>query len=58
MKRKLRQSLKVLSGLENLMKQSGVSRQERRTLWRHVASSEEDRERVIKRLAKGGRVDI
>jgi hypothetical protein len=49
--RRLMRTLTLLKQLDNFLKNTGVSRQERRYFWRAMAK-DEDRDKTIERIAK------
>jgi len=51
-RKKLFKAVRVLRNLEGMMKRAGVPRTQRRSVWRSMAGSDVDRERVISKIAE------
>ena len=47
----LNNAVGFLRGFDALMLKAGISRQERRALWRSMANSSDDREKVLTKLS-------
>lgn len=50
-RRNIKFALKLLGSLDNLMKNAGISRQQRRQFWREIPNSS-SRNKAIKQIAK------
>ena len=55
---KVKAGLNTLKSFDYIMRKAGFSRQERRQVWRDVANSSDDRDKVIQRLGKEAGVKL
>ncbi len=49
---KIKEGMRMLGNFDSLMTKAGLSRQDRRAMWREVAKSSENRNKVIDRIVK------
>jgi len=50
-KRHLKKAVSILRNLDDMMRNAGIPRNQRRSVWRSIASSHEDRNKVIDKIA-------